>query len=274
MNATTMTTLLDGIQISYMDRPGRDPTIVCMHANSLNKDAFTDLINQDAVSANRIVAFDLPGHGESGRSVDQRVYSFRGYGTILAKLIRELDLSDFVLVGVSLGGHIVLQAAAAERIPRPRGIACFGSPPIGDASDLSRGYLPQPEHLSLFRGEIDPETAREIANAMTIEGSVQERTAAAILATDPTARTALFASLGSLPLENERAFVTSTTLPIRLCYDRNEQVVNTDYLSDTGLLQRIPHSIVSYDGAGHLPRMDVVADVLGELLSETGTAGG
>ena len=62
MNATTMTTPLDGIQISYMDRPGRDPAIVCMHANSLNKDAFTDLINQDAVSANRIVAFNLPGH--------------------------------------------------------------------------------------------------------------------------------------------------------------------------------------------------------------------
>lgn len=266
--------MLDGLQISYMDRPGSDPTIVCLHGNSLNKDAFADLINQDAVSANRIVAFDLPGHGESGRPVDRSAYSLPGYAAILAKLIRELGLGDFVLVGVSLGGHIALQAAAAGRIPRPRGIACFGTPPIGDASDLSRGYLPQPEHLSLFRGEIDPETAREIANAMTIEDSVQERAAAAIVATDPNARTALFASLGSVPLENERAFVTSTTIPIRLCYDRNELVVNAHYLSETGLLRRISDAIVSYDGAGHLPRMNVVADVLGDLLSETGTAGG
>ena len=180
----------------------------------------------------------------------------------------------YVLVGVSLGGHISLQAAASYQVPRPRRIACFGSPPFGDASDLSRGFLPQPDHLNLFRGEIDPETAREIANTMTVDDKARETAAAAIVAADPNARTALFESLGIVRLENERAFVTSTSIPIRLCFDRNERVVNTDYLSDTGLSRLIPNAIVWYDGAGHLPRMDVVADVLGDLLSEMGPAGG
>ena len=64
MSAATMTMTLDGVQISYLDRPGEDPVIICLHGNSLNKEEFADLITQEAVSANRIIALDLPGHGE------------------------------------------------------------------------------------------------------------------------------------------------------------------------------------------------------------------
>ena len=274
MSAAATMIMLDGISISYTVHPGVDPTIICLHGNSLSKAEFADLVEQDAVSGNRIIAVDLPGHGDSDRPADTRVYSLHGYGRLIGELIDQLDIRDFVLVGVSLGGHIAFQSAAAGLVPRPRGIACFGSPPIGEIADFSRGYLPQPENLSLFRGEIDPATAREIANVMTVDKPAQEAAATAILATDPAARTALLASLGSDPLESEREFVTTTTIPIRLCYDRNERVVNTEYLSESGLAAGIPDSIVWFDGADHLPRMGDVARVLADLISDTGPAGG
>ena len=60
------------MNISYMDRPAKDdrqPTLVFVHAFTNQKISWIPLLRQ-LPSTWRIVAFDLPGHGESGFSED------------------------------------------------------------------------------------------------------------------------------------------------------------------------------------------------------------
>lgn len=63
---------INGMNISYMDRPAKDdqqPTLVFVHGFTNQKVVWIPLLRQ-LPSSWRIIAFDLPGHGESGFSED------------------------------------------------------------------------------------------------------------------------------------------------------------------------------------------------------------
>ena len=64
--------MIDGMNISYMDRPAKDdnqPTLVFIHGITSQKLGWIPLLRQ-LPSTWRIVALDLPGHGESDFSED------------------------------------------------------------------------------------------------------------------------------------------------------------------------------------------------------------
>jgi sigma-B regulation protein RsbQ len=58
----------------------------------------------------RTVTLDLPGHGEAGSA--RAAWTVAAYGEDVAGIVRELDLSNVVLVGHSMGGPVTLRAAA------------------------------------------------------------------------------------------------------------------------------------------------------------------
>ena len=63
---------IDDMNVSYMDRPAKDdrqPTLVFVHGFTNQKIGLIPLLRQ-LPSTWRIVAFDLPGHGESGFTED------------------------------------------------------------------------------------------------------------------------------------------------------------------------------------------------------------
>jgi pimeloyl-ACP methyl ester carboxylesterase len=60
-----------------------------------------------------VVTIDLPGHGESG--LERKTWSVESYGDDVKTVVTKLDLKRVVLIGSSMGGPIVLEAA--RRIP-------------------------------------------------------------------------------------------------------------------------------------------------------------
>jgi pimeloyl-ACP methyl ester carboxylesterase len=60
-------------------------------------------------------------------------YSGAGYSACVAAVVQELELRHAVIVGWSLGGHAVLDAA--QSLPSAAGLMIFGTPPIGRTSD-------------------------------------------------------------------------------------------------------------------------------------------
>ena len=64
--------MIDDMNISYMDRPAKDdnqPTLVFIHGITSQKVGWIPLLRQ-LPSSWRLVALDLPGHGESDFSED------------------------------------------------------------------------------------------------------------------------------------------------------------------------------------------------------------
>ncbi|GBR07048.1 acetoin dehydrogenase dihydrolipoyllysine-residue acetyltransferase subunit [Acetobacter oeni] len=71
------------------------------------------MLNQPALAeTHRVIAFDLPGHGESTKDVGDGTPA--GFAATIAKLIAELGTDRVHVVGHSLGGAIALELAGAH----------------------------------------------------------------------------------------------------------------------------------------------------------------
>lgn len=98
----------DGVPIYFQSRGQGDYTLVFVHGWC------TDMSYWDAQIPSfrvyyRVVTLDLAGHGRSGR--DRAVWSMEAFGQDVAAVVRKLDLNNVILIGHSLGGPVILEAA-------------------------------------------------------------------------------------------------------------------------------------------------------------------
>jgi len=105
----------DGVEISF-DKQGKgSPAIVFVHGWSNNRSVWDE---QMAHFSNKykIIAIDLGGHGQSGD--DRNVWTMSSYGEDIIAVINHLKLKKVILVGFSMGGPVVIEAAkkAPEKI--------------------------------------------------------------------------------------------------------------------------------------------------------------
>ena len=115
--------------IAYYDTPSEGLPVLMLHGNSLSSDTFLAQFENEALSEFRLITFDLPGHGDSAPAPDpEKGYSLPGFSTLLPGFIEELGIAGCVLVGHSLGGHIILDSL--PEIQTAKGIMIFGTPPI------------------------------------------------------------------------------------------------------------------------------------------------
>jgi len=105
----------DEVEIHYDVRGAGEPTLVLVHG-WMNTREIWGRHPETLSPTHRVVTLDLAGHGASG---DQRGYWTMGsFGDDVAAVVRDLDLRQAVLVGFSMGGAAVLEAA--ERLPPER----------------------------------------------------------------------------------------------------------------------------------------------------------
>jgi pimeloyl-ACP methyl ester carboxylesterase len=111
----------DGVPIVYETRGAGDVAVVFIHCWACNRTFWREQVEPVAADGYRVVALDLPGHGESG--TDRAQWSISGLGVDVEAVTDELELERMVLVGHSMGGPVSLEAA--RRMPgRVLGIAC------------------------------------------------------------------------------------------------------------------------------------------------------
>lgn len=92
-----------GHRIHYVDE-GSGPVIVLFHACPMWSFSFRDLIG-DLSKDHRVIAFDLPGFGLSGRPIDFD-YSLNGFINLTEQFISHLKLKDMTLVLHGWGGTV------------------------------------------------------------------------------------------------------------------------------------------------------------------------
>ena len=102
----------DGIPIRY-DAAGKgDPALVFVHCGGCNR-SFWDGQMAYFAAKHRVVALDLAGYGQSG--VGRKDWTMPAFGQDVVSVVEALDLKRVVLIGHSLGGPAVLEAA--RRMP-------------------------------------------------------------------------------------------------------------------------------------------------------------
>ena len=93
-------------KVAYRQSAGTGPTIVLVHGNSASSKAFARQLDGTLGRTYRVIAYDLPGHGESDDAADPaKTYTMPGYARVLREVVAQLGANDAVFVGWSLGGH-------------------------------------------------------------------------------------------------------------------------------------------------------------------------
>jgi pimeloyl-ACP methyl ester carboxylesterase len=98
----------DGVAIAYEVQGGGSPTVVLVHGWSCDRSYWDGQLGPLSLD-HRVVALDLGGHGGSG--TDRESWTIESFGRDVASVADALGLEEMVLVGHSMGGDVVLEAA-------------------------------------------------------------------------------------------------------------------------------------------------------------------
>jgi pimeloyl-ACP methyl ester carboxylesterase len=98
----------DGVPIRYAVAGAGEPTLVFVHCWTGDRGYWDGQVARFA-PRHRVVALDLAGHGESGR--ERRAWTIAAFGEDVRAVVERLALPRIILVGHSMGGAVMLEAA-------------------------------------------------------------------------------------------------------------------------------------------------------------------
>jgi pimeloyl-ACP methyl ester carboxylesterase len=98
----------DGVRIAYATDGTRRPALVFVHGWSCDR-RYWSLQLQGFLKYYQVVGLDLAGHGESGSNRQQ--WTMAAFGGDVAAVVETLKLDKVVLIGHSMGGDVIAEAA-------------------------------------------------------------------------------------------------------------------------------------------------------------------
>lgn len=231
-----------------------EPTVFFIHGHCTNKTFFSEQFQSPLFDKYRLIAIDLPGYGESQSPKDpQKIYSFPGYAQVLAEVIQQLDLKNYVFLGWSLGGHVGLEAIAL--VNHLKGLIISGTPPIEISENgFTQGFKAlNPAVANCFgKGNL---TRKEAELLATISGydhtPEKEFLVEAILNTDEGAKTIYPASIANGVGKNELEIIRDCSLPIAVIGGENDSAVNYDYIKKISFKNLWRKQVFLIPEAGH-----------------------
>lgn len=123
-----------GVRIDYTDSGKGDTVLLFVHGWCINKTYWAD---QEKFFKDRfrIITVDLPGFGASGKNRND--WSVEAFAADIDTVMMKLDLKNVILVGHSMAGDIVLEAAvnASSRVIGLVGVDNFKS--VGQKMDAA-----------------------------------------------------------------------------------------------------------------------------------------
>lgn len=202
-------------------------TVVFIHGNSSCRKIFKHQMSGPLSRGCRLVAFDLPGHGESDDAIDpHRTYTRPGFADAALEVLRVLSIDNAIVFGWSLGGHIAIEMSA--RFHGMRGLMISGTPPFG--RDEAAQAFRQSGHVSLGRKRHLSETeVMDFARGMAGE-PVEPFLPEAIARADGRAREILFQARDAGAGIDQRKAVESNPMPIAVVNGEDDPFINLDFV--------------------------------------------
>ena len=243
-------------KIAYYESSGTGPGIMLLHGNSSSGLSYQHQINSLLGEKYRLVAIDLPGHGNSEPFAETSAYGMPGYAAAVAAAAEALEMEDAVFVGWSLGGHIVLEAH--NQLEKAKGFVIFGTPPLAFPPAMEEAFLPNPVVNVGFKAEVTEEEAMAYVASFFAPGVSAPKTPflTDVLRTDGNARAGLAASIKPGGYQDEVEIVANLSIPLAVFHGEEEQLVNKAYISKLTMPTLWRGEIQVISAAGHAPQWE------------------
>lgn len=247
---------LTSMELAYYESVGNGRSIMLIHGNSASGQTYQHQLNSPLGEKYRIVAIDLPGHGDSDPFDNMSDYGMPGYAKIVAEAAEALDMQDGIFVGWSLGGHIVLEAH--NLLPQATGFVIFGTPPLAFPPAMEEAFLPNPAMAAAFSPDITKEQAQAFAASFFAPGAPPPETSFIddILRTDGNARAGLAASIQPDGYQDEVEIVQNLSIPLAIIHGTEEQLVNGEYIRKLTMPTLWRNDVQNIAASGHAPHWE------------------
>jgi pimeloyl-ACP methyl ester carboxylesterase len=153
----------DGVRIAYEVRGEGSLALVFVHGWSCNRSFWAGQLEPFSRQF-KVVAVDLAGHGDSGRNREK--WTIQSYGDDVAAVVKKLNLKRVILIGHSMGGDVIPEAAL--RLPgRVVGLIWLDT-----YKKLGGGRTP--EEVQAFVAKLRPnfsEATRDLVRSMFVSTS-------------------------------------------------------------------------------------------------------
>jgi len=255
-------------QIAYYDNENDKPALVLLHGNSLSSQIFEkQFIDKKLNKKYRIIAFDLPGHGNSSQAKNPtEEYTADSFINVLVEFGEKLNLTEVVYLGHSLSGHLVIEAS--PEMDFLKGMIITGTPPLAIPPAMEAAFLPNPVVEYLFLPEMTKQQIALVAKSMLKHGSqVPLFISEDVTKADGNARAGIGVSVASGNMKDEIKILKETKLPIAILHGEKEDLISLEYLQNVEAPTLWKNSIQIITNAGHSPQYEN-AEAFNELLDD------
>ena len=248
--------------------------VLLIHGNSFCRGVFRNQMQGQIAQDHRLIAFDLPGHGQSSNAPDpKRTYTRPALADAAVELLDKLDVKEAVVFGWSLGGHIGIEMI--PRFPGMRGLMISGAPPVRH-NQMSQGF-----NTSAHRGVAGQKELSEADIDALVEGifgkSAEPFLRDAVAHSDGRFRERLFEAARAGEGVDQRLTVESSPVPLAVVNGGADPFVNLDYFDTVAYANLWEDRCHRLNGLKHAPFWEAPAEfdpVLDRFLNdvETGRA--
>lgn len=244
--------LVDGLRLRVAEA-GNGPALLLVHGLTASHAVWEPTLAAFA-DRWRVIALDLPGHGESDKP--DAPYTVDFFAGMVRSLARELGVRDAAVAGSSLGGQVALELAAwyptftrALILAAPAVGYSAAMRPVGQALQMLSGPRVLRASLTQFFQQNFRDRTR--IGHVTRRRILEERLAAPDF--HAFAR-AVARSLGGV-LTADAQPLERVTQPVLVVWGREDRLVPLK--RSERLLRRLPHARLHVlDQCGHLPMLE------------------
>lgn len=224
----TIQTADAAIRVTESNGPGTP--LVMLHGSGSTRGVFAQQLHSALADRFRLVAMDLPGHGDSSDAAVPPVnYTLPGLARIVGDVLKQMKISRAVVFGWSLGGHIALELMSGN--PVVAGAMISGTPPIGRGPlAVLRSFritfdsmLASKEHFS--EAEICRFAHLCFGEHVTLEHIQSIRRA------DGRLRKIMFGSMMSGRCADEKQLVENSPIPVAVVNGSNDPFFSLGYVA-------------------------------------------
>lgn len=236
--------------LAVRETEGPGIPVLLVHGNSSSGAVFRNQLEGDLGARFRLIAPDLPGHGESADALDpQKSYAMEGYADAMTELLRLLDIKSAVVFGWSLGGHIGLEMIS--RYPGMLGLMITGTPPVAP-DEVALGFR-QSKHMGLAGQEHFSPADVEAYARSTCGEPFEDFFLDVVARTDGRARRLMFANFAAGTGANQKEIVANAAVPIAVVNGLDEPFVDVDFVAGVTYGNLWEGKTYTIAGTGHAP---------------------
>jgi len=221
----------NGISISTKSTGTGKDAIVFIHGSCMDSTTWSPQLEDEELSNKyKLIAFDLPGHGESGwYKNDTRDYRPKKVASLLSFLLSEYNIERFIVVGLSYGTNLIGEVYTP--LAGCAGIVLESACIVNESFPAAEILTPGPNgHVIVAPNPTDKELHDYIFLHEKIK-EVGERYIKTYRSTDPAFREELGKTIAEGDAGDELENIKKWNLPVCVVFGKDETLIKTDYLN-------------------------------------------